>query len=65
MHDQLAEGCIKVKNSRVWEALDIETATPVLLGTVLSVSAEDALKLSRELWPKAGVIRVKVKEETR
>jgi hypothetical protein len=50
-----------MKNSRVWIASDVETSTPVLLGTVLGTSAADALKTARELWPNAGVIRVKVK----
>ena len=54
-----------MKNSRVWEATDVETASPILLGTVLGTSADDALKSARECWPNAGVIRVKVKEEKR
>ena len=51
-----------MKNSRVWEALDVEQAKPSLLGTVLGVSAADALKSARECWPDAGVIRVKIRE---
>ena len=54
-----------MKNSRVWEASDVETSPSVLLGTVLGTSADDALKSARECWPNAGVIRVKVKEEKR
>lgn len=54
-----------MKNSRVWEALDVEQAKHSLLGTVLGVSADEALKNARSFWPDAGVIRVKLKEEKR
>lgn len=50
-----------MKNSKVWEVSD----TSSVLGRILSATAQEALKLAREFWRHADVIKVRLVKGSR